>query len=222
VGTVHNAFPQGIPLDPSIEEALPTRVGFCTQIAVLRRQLPREVALSIPESWEPLTVVMDKVYERNVFDKFPPRGDTLADMVGKLWRRFSAASVDDELSGGLLELYRGTAKEQEENVMCCIPLESIWEYDYDVKKLCRFDKAVFLEVAETLQKVEFGRGMLLCVEVDTVGVQGGMPTSLLSYRFLKRDEEMHIEYTFSKESPEGSESDHDVISIDSEWGDDCI
>ena len=60
----------------------------------------------------------------------------------------------------LIPLYGGTLSEGtgDEDIICCIPLDRIWEYNYEIKKLFRFDRDVFFQVAGELERMEFGHG----------------------------------------------------------------
>ena len=100
-------------------------------------------------------------YERNIFTPYPPGPDNIASSFGAMWRQFRP---DYSVRHGKIEPSRwaeafGATHSEEAGVFTChIALDKLWEMDYSLSKLCRFNKNVFLALGERLVGRVFDQG----------------------------------------------------------------
>lgn len=206
VGTPQNAlsrFPELLHQYPDF-----LTLGYCTQVALFIRVPPRNIPSALP-GWGSLDIISHHCYERNVFTPFPPASETLATSVGAIWRQFRP-EFSGRFPSGFKPSSSGTifggvyTETDEGTVVCRISIEKLWDINYFLGKLFRFNKMVFLKVGESLDGMEYDRGALLPIErliKEFIGMEtsGG---SLRSFRFSRREGEMCVRYEFWKDPPE--------------------
>jgi hypothetical protein len=157
VGTPKNAiagFPQILDRFPHL-----LNIGYCTQTAVFTRAASRAITPMSP-SFGPLEVLWNHQYPANMITAYPPDSTTIATSLGDIWRQFrpvysrsegfSASSLSRVLNGKLIQT--------KEELICRIPVEKLYDVNYNIQKLCHFNKDVFLQVGHTLGGQTFDRG----------------------------------------------------------------
>jgi hypothetical protein len=205
VGTAHNAlneFPE------VVDQYQFSKVGYCSQIAIFT--LPSLVPIPIPVSsvwtWGDLEVVSHFHCPCNVFTEYPPLPETIATSLGSMWRQFRPEynSLNTRLgfiASPIARISGGIYFDSEEVLVCKVAVDKLWDLNYEVEKLCRFHKDVFLLVGKKLDGKTFDRGilslcMVLILEFEGLEVGGG---TLRSFRFVRIDAEMFILYEYSRD-----------------------
>jgi len=163
VGTPQNALNRCPELLHQYPEFL--TFGYCTQVAIFVRAAFRCIPAAIPE-WNSLEIVSHRRYERNVFTPYPPSSETLATSVGAMWRQFRPdfgsrypSGFQPSSSG---TIFGGVYSENDEGlVVCWISIEKLWDLNYFLGKLFRFNKIVFQNVGEDLNGMVYDRGTLV-------------------------------------------------------------
>lgn len=137
-------------------------MGFCTQIAVFTRPSPRTVTFSQAINWGSLAVVSHFHYPCNVFTKFPPDPEVVALSLGGMWRQFRPHATSQyrssRNSSPAVKVY-GAKYYELDNMVCEVDTSKLWDLNYSLQKLCRFDKCVFMKAGQTLEGRTFDRGL---------------------------------------------------------------
>jgi hypothetical protein len=181
-------------------------LGCCTQIAVFTEATPRSMPIAIPPSWRSLETVTYLHYPCNIFTGYPPDPSTIATILGGLWRQLRPEynpDVSGYVPSPMVKLFDGVFFETEDVLVCQITLQRLWDLNYSVQKLCRFNMEIFLKVSKSLDGNVYDRGVLLTILILTlefVGIEcrGG---SLRSFRFAEINGHSTIFYEFSKDPP---------------------
>ena len=137
-------------------------LGYCTQIAVFTRSEPRIIS-SLAPNWGNLQTVTHLIYPCNIFTAYPPDPETIATSLGAMWRQFRPEYHVFELKyspSRAAKIFGGVYIESDDDVLTCrIAVDKLWDLDYSVGKLCRFNKDVFLKEASKLDGKVFDRGI---------------------------------------------------------------
>jgi hypothetical protein len=139
-------------------------LGYCTQAALFTRTSPRTIQSSTPE-WGTLETVFHHQYLRNIFTPFPPDLDTLATSLGAMWRQFRP-EFSSQYPGGFKSSSSGSmfggvyTETDEDTVVCKIGIDKLWDVNYFLGKLFRFNKTVFSKIGESLDGMAFDRGTI--------------------------------------------------------------
>lgn len=205
VGTPQNALNESSELLDQFPQF--QTLGYCTQIAVFTRSTPRIISSTTPPNWGNIEVVARLVYPCNIFIAYPPDPDTIATVLGGMWRQFRPEfniRQSNYILSPATKIFGGVHVESGDDIVSCqIALDRVWDLNYSVEKLCRFNKEVFLEETGKLDGRAFDRGIPrfpkgLIEEFVGIEVCSG---SLRSFRFARVNGEMHILYEFSKDLP---------------------
>jgi hypothetical protein len=204
VGTAENALRDSSELLDQFPAFL--TAGYCTQIAIFTRIIPRIISSSTPQ-WGTLEIVTRLIYPCNIFTEYPPNPDTIATSLGSMWRQFRPEiNIDSKFTPSpTAKIFQGVHFECDDVLICQLAVDKLWDLNYSVGKLCRFNKNVFTDQVEKIEGKSFDRGIshfwCICNLIEFAGIEmcGG---SLRSFRFSKIDGNMHILYEFSMDSPD--------------------
>jgi len=137
-------------------------LGYCTQIAVFTRS-PQRIISSLAPNWGTLEIVARLIYPCNIFTAYPPDPDTIATSLGSMWGQFRPEYNIVELKyspSPAAKIFGAVYIESDDDVLTCqITVHKLWDLDYSVGKLCRFNKDVFLKEAWKLDGKVFDRGI---------------------------------------------------------------
>jgi hypothetical protein len=165
VGTAYNALNQNL----SVLEQFPNlrSTGYCTQAAVFTACSSKIQSgqPSSTSSWGNLEIVSHAHYARNIWTEFPPSSETVASSLGALWRHFCPEYHARNTQCGFhaspaAKMMHGIYFEEESVVVCQLSIAELWSFDYSLGKLCRFNKAVFLEIGEKIVNQTYDRGYI--------------------------------------------------------------
>jgi hypothetical protein len=204
VGTPQNALAGS----PEILSQFPhfLNIGYCTQIAIFTRSLPRAIIDTTP-SWGTLEVIINLQYPANMLTTYPPSSETIASSIGDLWRQFrpdyNARHKRGFIASAMARIVNGDYHESQDVLVCQIPLEKLYDMNYNLQKLCHFNKGVFEQVAQDLDGQSFDRGTFLLwssLIPEFVGMEVGRG-SLRSFRFVLDNPGIHVLYEYSRYSP---------------------
>jgi hypothetical protein len=179
-------------------------LGYCTQIAVFTRSTPRTISSSTPPNWGNIEVVARLNYPCNIFTPYPPDLDTIATSLGAMWRQFRPEfniTQSKYSPSSAAKIFGGLYMESDDDRLSCqIALNKLWDLNYSVGKLFRFNKDVFFEETRKLDGRAFDRGIPFShmgLIKEFVGIEV-CSVSLRRFCFVRVNGEMHILYEFSK------------------------
>ena len=153
-----------------------------------------------------------------MFTPYPPDLETLTTSLGAMWRQFRP-EFSSQYPSGFRSSSSGSVfgavytETDEDTVVCKIGIDKLWDFNYFLGKLFRFNKTTFSKVGDGLDGMAFDRGTILRVRRLTqefVGLETS-GASLKSFRFARRDGEIYVLYEFWKDPPEIFA--HDVVSV---------
>lgn len=218
VGTPHNALNGNLDFFDHHPQLL--TVGYCTQIGIFTRAAPR-VTLSTSVHWGNFQVVTHLHYPCNIFTPYPPDPDTIAASFGAVWRLFRPETItllsDPHFRpSSVAKICGGVYFESEDGLVFQVSVDKLWDLNYSLRKLCRFDREVFTKAAENLDGMVFDRGIIpinpdaelqefVRIEVDGV--------SLDRFRFVCLNDETHVLYEFSKDYLDMVDSDSEGLDL---------
>jgi len=163
VGTPENALNESSELLDRFAQF--QTLGYCTQIAVFTRSTPRVISSSTAPNWGNIEIVARLTYPCNIFTEYPPHSDTIATSLGAMWRQFRPEFnvIQSKYSPSpAAKIFGGVYIESDGDILICqIALDKLWDLNYSVGKLCRFNKDVFLEETRKLDGKAFDRGIPL-------------------------------------------------------------
>lgn len=160
VGTAYNVLNECLEFlekNPHLRE-----LGYCTQIAIFTRPEFRSIPVT-PVLTGNFEVIIERHFPRNNFDEYPPSPEALAACVGAVWRVFQPNCRQIPSAGEIRPPRSASsylAKYQETNdlILCCVPLSALWDFNYSLEKLFRYNKDLYMEVGGKLEHKEYDNG----------------------------------------------------------------